>query len=107
MAEEKSLLEQVREKELALAAEYDRVCAQMDALKESARRDAWLIVDRAEGEGRAAASARYDEATAALDAEISAMREEALRREREMHTAIESRLAGVAEELVGYVVRKS
>lgn len=103
MAEEKTLLEQVREKEVELAAEYSRACADADARKEAAVQDGQRMVERAEGEGCESATARYDGAMAALEREIEEMRRTAAERERVLSSSMENRVAEVAAELVRYV----
>jgi hypothetical protein len=107
MAEEKSLLEQVREKEVALAAEFERACSDADALKEAAVRDGERTVEQADREGRESASARYDAAMAALEREIEEMRRGAAERQSALSSAMESRIEEVAAELVAYVVQGS
>lgn len=103
MAEEKTLLEQVREKEVELAAEYARACADADALKEAAVREGQQMIGQADGEGCESAAARYDGAMAALEREIEEIRRNAAERERALSSTMENRVAGVAAELVGYV----
>lgn len=107
MPEEKTLLEQVREKEVALADEYARACADADARKEAAVREGLRTIEQADAEGRTAAAARYDAAMAALEQEIEEARRTAAERERALSSAMEHRVPGVAAELVAYVVRMS
>lgn len=107
MAEEKTLLEQVREKEVELAAEYARACADADALKEAAVREGQRMVEQADGEGCESATARYDGAMIALEREIEEMRGTAAERERTLCSTMENRVAEVAAELVRYVAGES
>ena len=107
MSEEKTLLEQVREKEIALADEYARACDDADALKEAAVRDGLRTIEQADAEGRAEAAARYEAAMAALEQEIEEARRFAAERVRALSSAMECRVPGVAAELVAYVVRVS
>ncbi len=57
MSEEKTLLEQVREKEIALADEYARACTDADARKEAAVRDGEETIEQADAEWGAAIAA--------------------------------------------------
>ncbi len=103
MAEEKTLLEQVREKEVDLAAEYARACADAEAVREAAEREARETIDRAEREGREAAEALYRQEMDGLEREIGRLRVDAREQEEALRTTGEARVAGVADELVGYV----
>lgn len=107
MSEEKTLLEQVREKEIALADEYARACADADARKEAAVRDGQETIEQADAKGRAAAAARYEAAMAALEQEIEGAQRTAAERERALSSAMERRIPEVAAELAAYVVRVS
>jgi phytoene dehydrogenase-like protein len=107
MSEEKTLLEQVQEKEIALADEYACACADADARKEAAVRDGLRTIEQADAEERAGASARYEAAMAALEQEIEEARRTATERERALSSAMERRVPEVAAELVAYVVRVS
>ncbi len=107
MSEEKTLLEQVREKEVELADEYARACADADARKEAAVREGQRMIEQADEEGREAATARYDAAMAALEQEIEETRRDAAERERALSSTMENRVPEVAAELVAYVVRVS
>jgi hypothetical protein len=103
MAEEKTLLEQVQEKEVELAAEYSRACADADARKEAAVQEGQQMIERADGLGCESATARYDGAMASLEREIEEMRRTAAERERVLSSTMENRVAEVAAELVRYV----
>ncbi len=103
MAEEKTLLEQVREKEVDLAAEYARACADAEAAREAAEREARETIERAEREGREAAEALYRQEMEGLEREIERLRADAREQEDALRTTGEARVAGVADELVGYV----
>ena len=107
MSEEKTLLEQVREKEVELAAAYARACADADALKAAAVLEGERMVEQADREGRESAAGRHDAAMAALEREIEEMRRNAAERERALCSTMESRVGEVAAELVAYVVRES
>jgi vacuolar-type H+-ATPase subunit H len=101
--EEKTLLELVREKEIDLAAEYTRACAAADAAKETAAREARETVDRADQEGREAAEALYTQEMDGLDREIERIRTDARGQEDALRSTGESRVAKVADDLVGFV----
>jgi hypothetical protein len=101
--EEKTLLEQVREKEVALSDEYTRACADAQAMREAAEREARETIDRAEREGREAAEALYTQEMDGLEREIERLRANAREQEDALRTTGEARVAGVADELVGYV----
>jgi hypothetical protein len=104
MAEdEKTLLEQVREKEVDLANEYARVCAEAEAAREAAEREARGLIERAEREGREAAEAHYDAEMIGLEREIERLRTEARRQEEALRSTGETRVSDVSDELVGYV----
>lgn len=107
MSEEKTLLEQVREKEIALADEYACACADADARKEAAVRDGLRTIEQAAAEGRAAAAARYEAAMAALEQEIGEARRTAAQREHALSSAMEPCVPAVAADLVSHVVRVS
>lgn len=101
--EEKTLLEQVREKEVELASEYERACADAEAAKEAAAEEARVMVERGEREGREAAKAHFDEEMDRLDREIERLRTDARRQEEVLRATGEARVSEVADELVGYV----
>jgi uncharacterized membrane protein len=101
--EEKTLLEQVREKEVALAEEYSRACADAEAAKEAAAKEARETIDRAEREGREAAEALYGQEMDGLEREIERLRADSREQEVALRSSGEARIAGVADELVGYV----
>lgn len=103
MAEEKTLLEQVREKEVDLAAEYARACADAEAVREAAGREARESIDRAEREGREAAEALYEREMADLERGIERLRMESREREDALRSIGETHVSGVADELVDYV----
>lgn len=103
--EEKTLLEQVRAKEVDLASEYARACADADALKEAAVQEGQQMVEQADREGCESATARYDGAMAALDGEVEEMGRTAAERERALCSTMENRVAEVAAELVKYVAQ--
>ena len=107
MSDEKTLLEQVREKEIVLADEYVHACTDADARIEAAIRDGQETIEKADEEGRAAAAARYDAAMAALDQEIGGERLTAAERERALSSAMERCVPAVASELVAHVERVS
>jgi hypothetical protein len=101
--EEKTLLEQVREKEVYLAAEYARACADAEAAREAAAQEARGTIERAEREGHEAAEARYEREMNGLELEIERLRADARTEEDALRSTGEARVAGVADELVGYV----
>jgi hypothetical protein len=103
MAEEKTLLEQVREKEVDLAAGYARACTEAGAAKEAAAKEARETIDRAEREGREAADALYTQEMDALEREIEQERIDARQQEDALRSAGERQLPRVADDLVGYV----
>lgn len=104
MAEdEKTLLEQVREKEVDLADEYARACADAEAARGNAEREAREVVERAEREGREAAEAHYNAEMNGLEREIERLRMDASQQEEALRSAGEARVSDVADELVGYV----
>jgi hypothetical protein len=104
MAEEaKTLLEQVREKEVGLAAEYARACADAEVAREAAAQEARATIERAERGGHEAAEARYGREMNALELEIERLRANARTEEDALRSAGEARVAGVADELVGYI----
>jgi vacuolar-type H+-ATPase subunit E/Vma4 len=103
MAEEKTLLEQVHSKEVALAAEYARASVEAEAATEGAEREAREAVERAEEEGRDAAGALYRQEMDGLDREIERMRVDARVEEDALRSIGESRVSEVVDELVGYV----
>lgn len=105
MSKEKTLLEQVQEEEVELAARCAKACADADALKEAAIREGQQMVEQADREGRESASARYNEAMAALEGEIEELRRNAAERESVLRSNMENRVAEVAAELVTYVAR--
>ena len=101
--DEKTLLEQVREKEIDLAAEYDRACAGAEAAREMAAHEARETVERAEREGLEAAEALHEREMADLEHEIERIRTDAAGLEDALRSTGESRISEVADELVGYV----
>ena len=103
MAEEKTLLEQVHNKEVALAAEYARACVEADAAREGAEREARETVERAEEEGRDAAEALYRQEMDGLEGEIRRLQTETRDKEDALRATGDSRVAEVAEELVRLV----
>ncbi len=103
MAEEKTLLEQVRDKEVDLAAGYARACADADAAREAAEREAREMVERAEDEGRDAAAALYRQEMDGLEREVERVRVEAHAQEEDLRATGERNVPRVADDLVGYV----
>lgn len=103
MTGEKTLLEQVREKEVALAAEYDLACAEAEAAREAAEREARDTVERAGQEGHEAAEALYRQEMAVLQREIERLRTDAFAEGEALRRIGERRIDRVADELVGYV----
>lgn len=103
MTEEKTLLEQVREKEVELATEYAHACADAEAAKETAEREARETIEQTEREGREAAEAQSGQEMDSLEREIERLRMDARRQEETLRSTGEASVAGVADELVGYV----
>ncbi|MEN6341236.1 MAG: hypothetical protein ABFC89_01620 [Methanospirillum sp.] len=103
MAEEKTLLEQVREKEVDLAAGYARACAEARAAREAAELKARETVEQAEEEGLGAAEALYGREMDDLEREIERVRVDARLQEDALRLAGERHVARVADDLVGYV----
>lgn len=105
--EEKTLLEQVREKEVALAAEYDRICAEAEAAREAAAQAGRATVEQAEQAGEDEARALYRQEMVGLEREIQRLQAEAAGQEEALRSAGESHVSRVADELVGYVAPAS
>ena len=103
MAEEKTLLEQVRAKEVALAAEYSHTCIEAEAAREAAEREARGTIEQAEEEGRDAAEALYRQKMDDLEGEIEGIRRDARLQEDALRHAGERHLTLAADDLVGYV----
>ena len=101
--EEKTLLEQVHEKEVELAAEYERACTDAEAAREAAAREARETVARAEREGREAAEALYQREMDGLEREIDRLRTDTALQEDALRTLGGRRVSQVVDELVGYV----
>lgn len=76
MSSEPSLLELISEKEETLKRESDLVCTECDEIIVKARKQAVLILESAELEGKREADSLYDQHILALSQEISTMCEE-------------------------------
>ncbi len=107
MLEEKTLLEQVRGKEVELAAAYARACADADAMKEAGAREAREEIERAGREGRQAAEALFEGAMDALEREIELVRMDARVQEAALRSAGETHVSEVVADLVRFVAPTS
>jgi len=103
MTDEKSLLDQVHEKERELAIRFERACAEADAAREAVVRERQGRLDQAEREAREAVEAQWQSAMAMIGVEIERMQRDAAEREREFRRRVEARIPDAAAELTRLV----
>jgi len=76
MAEEKSLLQQIREKELMISIKIDETKREGEGVMLSARREASEMIETSEREGKKAAQEYYEKEMEKLRKEIEQLRDQ-------------------------------
>ena len=103
MAETKSLLRQIRDKETDLNLELDRAARESEHIIEAAKKEAEAIIRNAETEGKAAAEEHMRKEREALDGEITELRARGLIDAAAVRKRAEGRMSRAAEKIVNAV----
>jgi vacuolar-type H+-ATPase subunit H len=103
MADEKTLLQQIREKEQELAVVVDKVNAETDAAIDAARAEAEDLICTADKAGKTTAEQMYWKARGETAAEIEELKREADLARDTTGLQGERNLAPAAERIVRYV----
>ncbi len=81
--ENKTLLQQVREKELAINTRLEVVAIEADRLVADAKKECAGLMNQADADGRNAALAYFEAEKAGIDAAVAAIRRDASREARD------------------------
>ena len=103
MADEKTLLQQIREKEQELGLEMDKVKAETDAVIEAARTEAGDLLCTADKLGKTTAEQVYWKARGATATEIEELKREADLARDTLGYQAERNIAPAVERIVRYV----
>ena len=100
MAEEKSLLQQIREKELTISIKVDETRREGEEVILTARKEASEIIDTSEKEGKKAAQEYYEKEMEKLRKEIGQLRDQSNQQALLVRTAGERNLPSAIEKIV-------
>jgi vacuolar-type H+-ATPase subunit H len=100
MAETKSLLRQIRDKETDLDRALDQAALESQHIVEAAQKEAEEIVRNAEKEGGAAAAEYLRKEREKLGQEITALKEKGRSDTAAVRVSAEARMPGAAEKIV-------
>jgi vacuolar-type H+-ATPase subunit H len=92
MAQEKTLLEQISDKEEELKVKTDLVCSQAEEIVASARNDAAQIISSAKKEGKIKAEGIYTQGLQEITTEINQIKKEGRRKSDEIRSQGERNL---------------
>ena len=106
MDNEKTLLQQIREKEEEQSKKIDVVKAEMDAEIALARHQADEIVKNAHGSGKTAADEFLKKETAKTEAEVERMKKATAEAAEKARIKGEANLQSTVEKIVNYVTMK-
>lgn len=104
MAEERSLLQKIREKELELSVRIDAARRKADEKIRAGRTEADAILQAAEREGAGEAKAAYTAEMERTDREVTAMREQAVAEQERVRKHGEEHLGKAVERILHHVV---
>jgi hypothetical protein len=103
MEEEKTLLQQIREKELEYAKKIEEVKKETDLAVESARNDAEALLCTADGTGKADAERLYWEGKGRVEADIEVLKQNAAAEREAAAVQGERNVRRAADAITGYV----
>lgn len=107
MAESKSLLREIRDKEADLNLALDRAAREAEQIVGAAKKEAEAIVRSAEIDGQSAAAAHVQKERAALDGEITELRARGLIDAAAVRKRAEGRMGRAAEKIVNAVALRN
>ncbi|HUL62215.1 MAG TPA: V-type ATPase subunit subunit G family protein [Methanocella sp.] len=107
MAETKSLLRQIRDKETDLNLELDRAARESEGIIEAAKKDAVAIVRSAEIDGDAAAADHTRKEREALEGELAELQARGLIDAAAVRKRAEGRMARAVEKIVDAVALRN
>ena len=100
MAEEKSLLQQIREKELMISIKIDETRRQGEEIILIARKEASEMIENSEREGKKAAQEYHEKEMEKLRKEIGQLRDQSNQQALLVRTAGERNLPSAIEKIV-------
>jgi len=103
MAEEKSLLQQIREKELTISIKVDETRREGEEVILTARKEASEIIDTSEKEGKKAAQEYYEKEMEKLRKEIEQLRDQSNQQALLVRTEGERNLPSALDKIVKVV----
>ena len=103
MNSEQSLLEQISEKEEDLKKEYNRICEESEEIISKARKQAALILDNAEKEGKREADLMNEQHMQTLYQDIILIRKEGDRLAEEVRTRGKKNLPRAVSKIISLV----
>jgi len=103
MVEEKSLLQQIREKELTISIKVDETRREGEEVILTARKEASEIIDTSEKEGKKAAQEYYEKEMEKLRKEIEQLRDQSNQQALLVRTEGERNLPSALDKIVKVV----
>jgi len=103
MAEEKSLLQQIREKELTISIKVDETRREGEEVILTARKEASEIIETSEKEGKKAAQEYYEKEMEKLRKEIEQLRDQSNQQALLVRTEGERNLPSALDKIVKVV----
>jgi V/A-type H+-transporting ATPase subunit G/H len=104
MIQERSLLQKIREKELAVSVSVDQAMREADEIVQNARRDAENILKQAETDGILEAKNLYENEMKKVQQEIERLQKLSMAEATNVREQGETRLAAAAEYVVKTVI---